>query len=135
MLFRSFLGFLAVGGLAALLHWLSRIILSNWMSFSGAVTIAYFVGMLVAFTLNSFFVFPHSKKPKYKQARDFVIVNLSFFPVVWLGSITFNHALQAMGMVRYTQVLAHGMAVAIPMVATFLIYKIFTFKDIQHGRL
>jgi len=131
---KQFLGFLAVGGVAAFLHWLSRIMLSNWLSFSWAVTIAYAVGILVAFTLNSFLVFPRSEKPRNKQARDFVLVNLSFFPVVWLASIAISHALQALGMVRYTQALAHGIAVAIPMVATFLIYKFFTFKDIQYGR-
>jgi putative flippase GtrA len=131
---KQFLGFLAVGGLAAFLHWLSRIILSNWLSFSWAVVFAYAVGMVVAFTLNSFFVFPKSDKPRHKQARDFIIVNLSFFPVVWITSIMINRALQAFGMVLYTQAIAHGIAVMIPAFATFLIYKFFTFKDTQHGR-
>ena len=73
---KQFLGFLLVGGVAALLHWLSRIMLSNWMSFSSAVVIAYLFGMLTAFILNSFFVFPKSDKPKIKQARDFIFTNL-----------------------------------------------------------
>jgi putative flippase GtrA len=98
------------------------------MSFSGAVIIAYVVGMCVAFILNSFFVFPKSDRPKYKQARDFVIVNLAFLPVVWGASMIFEGWLRSIGVV-YSQALAHGIAVAIPMFATFLIYKFFAFKD------
>ncbi|MBV5327747.1 MAG: GtrA family protein [Chlorobium sp.] len=131
---KQFLAFLAVGGVAAIMHWLSRILLSNWLSFSWAVVIAYAVGMLVAFSLNSYFVFPKLKKAKLKQARDFVLVNFSFFPVVWLASISINHALQALGMMSYTQTFAHGIAVGIPMIVTFLIYKFFIFKDIRNGQ-
>lgn len=131
---KQFLRFLLVGGVAAFLHWLSRIILSNWLSFSWAVALAYGVGMLVAFTLNSFFVFPRSQKPRRTQARNFVMVNLAFFPVVWMASISIDHALQAFGVVLYTQALAHGIAVTIPTLATFLIYKFFAFKDTHYGR-
>ena len=129
----QFLRFLAVGGIAAFLHWLSRIILSTWMSFSGAVIVAYAVGMSVAFILNSFFVFPNSDKPKYKQARDFVVVNLAFLPVVWGASMIFDHGLRTIGVI-YSHALAHGMALAIPMFATFLIYKFFTFKKTVYGQ-
>lgn len=131
---KQFLGFLAVGGLAALLHWLSRIALSNWLPFTWAVAGAYFIGMLVAFTLNSFFVFHKSDKPRHKQARDFVIINLSFFPVVWIASIKINDLLKLVGFSVHTETIAHGIAVAIPTFATFLIYKLFAFKDTNYGK-
>lgn len=131
---KQFLGFLAVGVLAAFLHWLSRIILSNWVSFSTAVILAYAIGMVVAFSLNSFFVFPKSKKPKRRQAIDFLIVNLAFLPVVWSASMALEQAFRSIGMTAYTQAVAHGMAVAIPTLATFLIYKFFAFRDAEYGR-
>lgn len=131
---KQFLSFLAVGGLAAFLHWLSRIMLSNWLPFSWAVASAYAVGMLVAFSLNRIFVFPKSNKPIRTQARDFIIVNLSFFPLVWLASMEINQVLLSLGMIRYTEALAHGIAVALPMLATFLIYKFIAFKDTEYGR-
>ena len=126
---RQFLGFIAVGGLAAFLHWLSRIILSHWISFSAAVVFAYMIGMAVAFTLNAVYVFPGSNKPKRKQAQDFIIVNLSFLPVVWMISIGLERIFQSMGIVEYSQALAHAVAISVPMFATFLIYKFFAFKD------
>lgn len=131
---KQFLGFLVVGGLAAFLHWVSRIILSNWLSFSWAVLAAYLVGMAVAFILNTFFVFPNSDKPRYRQARDFVLVNVSFLPVVWAASLAIDHWFRELGIIHYTQALAHGIAVAIPTLATFLIYKYFAFKDIGYER-
>ena len=122
---RQFLRFVLVGGVAAVLHWLARFGLSRWLPFGWAVAIAYAVGMAVAFALNSAFVFPTSEKPRAAQARDFVLVNVAFFPVVWAMSLALNRALQAAGMHAHTEELAHALAIPIPMLATFLIYKFF----------
>lgn len=130
----QFLRFLAVGGVAAFLHWLARIALSQWLSFSLAVALAYGVGMVVAFMLNRIFVFPLSAKPAHQQLRDFVLVNLAFFPVVWASSVAIEAGLRYLGLVHFTQALAHAMALAIPMLATFIIYKFIAFKDVEHGR-
>lgn len=121
------MGFLAVGGSAAVLHWLARLLLSNWLPFVWAVALAYALGMAVAFLLNSHFVFPASNKPRPAQARSFVLVNLLFFPVVWLASLALQHVLKGLGMVRHSEELAHALAIAVPMFATFLIYKFHTF--------
>ena len=126
---KQFLGFLAVGGLAALLHWLARILLSVWLPFHIALIIAYGVGMAVAFLLNSFFVFPNSEKSRHLQIRDFLLVNLAFFPVVWLASLQINNWLKAFGVILYSEEIAHALALSVPMLATFLIYKFFAFKE------
>lgn len=130
----QFLRFLAVGGAAAFLHWLARILLSQWLSFAWAVALAYGVGMAVAFVLNRMFVFPLSSKPAHQQLRDFVLVNLGFFPVVWGSSLAIEAALRHFGMHLYTQALAHAISIAIPMLATFLMYKFVAFKEVDHGR-
>lgn len=127
---KQFVSFMAVGGLAAFLHWLSRIFLSHWLSFSWAVIVAYGIGMLIAFMLNSFFIFPASNKSKITQARDFILTNVCFFPVVWLSAIEINNALQFFGVALYTEAISHGIAVGLPMFATFLIYKFIAFKEI-----
>ena len=129
---KQFLGFLAVGGVAALLNWLARLFLSVWLPFSWAVIIAYVIGMFVAFLLNSIFVFPKSEKARHAQARDFVLVNLSFFPLVWLASVQVNIWLKTIGMVSHSEELAHAIAISLPMLATFLIYKFFAFKEKRH---
>ena len=125
----QFIGFVSVGLFAALLHWAARIFLSYWLSFSYAVMIAYCVGMIVAFVLNRFFVFPKSNRPISKQARDFTLTNLLFFPVVWLLAIKINNKLFTMGVSIYNEEISHAVAISIPMLATFLIYKFFAFKE------
>jgi len=130
---KQFIQFVAVGLLAALLHWLARIVLSAWMPFSWAVVCAYVVGMAVAFMLNRRFVFPASLRPLRRQARDFVLVNLAFLPIVFGAAILLNRALGWIEADRYREAVAHGIAVAVPMLITFLIYKFFTFKDVRYG--
>ena len=125
---RQFLGFLAAGGFAALFHWLSRIFLSLWLPFPWAVAIAYFIGMSVAFALNSIFVFPNSTRPRVLQARDFALVNLAFLPVVWAASIYLNYLLKSVGVARHSEEIAHAIAISLPLLGTFLIYKFIAFK-------
>ncbi|MDA8752786.1 GtrA family protein, partial [Halieaceae bacterium] len=108
----QFLGFIAVGVTAALLHWLARIVLSTWLPFSSAVLLAYGVGMAVAFILNSLYVFPDSTEPRNVQVRRFVVINLGFLPVVWACSLLFLRLLEWLGMPAYREALAHGMAIA-----------------------
>jgi putative flippase GtrA len=130
---RQFAGFLAVGGLAALLHWLSRVLLSALMPYSAAVALAYVVGMSVAFVLNSYYVFPTSDKPVARQARDFVAINLAFFPVVWVTAMGLNEVLPRMGIVQYSEEVAHALAISLPVLATFLLYKFYAFREKYYG--
>jgi len=130
---RQFAGFVLAGGLAALLHWIARILLSLVISFGWAVFVAYGVGMTTAFLLNSYFVFPASDKPVQKQARDFVIINMAFLPVVWVVSIGLNQLLVSAGVERFSEELAHGFAICLPVLATFLLYKFIAFRENYHG--
>ncbi len=130
---RQFAGFLAVGGLAALLHWLSRVLLSALMPYSAAVALAYVVGMSVAFVLNSYYVFPTSDKPVARQARDFVAINLAFFPVVWVIAMGLNQFLPRIGIVQYAEEVAHALAISLPVLATFLLYKFYAFREKYYG--
>ena len=129
---RQFLVFLAVVGVAALLHWSARLLLNVWMPFSIAVFVAYGVGIAVGFLLNSIFVFPNSEKPKRLQMRNFILVNLTFFPVVWFAALEINFYLKTFGMTGYSEEVAHALAIPLTVVATFLIYKFFAFKEEQY---
>ena len=131
---RQFLRFLLVGGTAAFLHWSARILLSLWLPFGWAVALAYAVGIVIAFVLNRIFVFPQSTKPIGRQGRDFILINLAFFPVVWAAALAIDKALKSLSVTFYPEAIAHAIAVALPMAATFLIYKFFAFKDTAHGQ-
>jgi len=130
---RQFVVFLAVGMTAALLHWLSRALLSQLMSYAWAVAVAYAIGMTIAFLLNRYFVFPKSDKPANKQARDFFFINMAFFPFVWIASLLLNQMLISLGVGSYSEGIAHALAISLPLMATFLLYKLFAFKDRYYG--
>ncbi len=123
----QFLLFLLVGATAASLHWLARCLISIWLSFPVAVAIAYFIGIAVAFELNRRYVFPSTLRPVRKQARDFLLVNLIFFPVVWGASIFIKRLLNEMTVIAHADGIAHGLAITIPVFMTFLIYKFIAF--------
>ena len=123
----QFLLFLFVGVTAAVLNWLARYVLDIWLSFPLAVALAYFVSIAAAFVLNRKYVFPTSTRPVQKQARDFVMVNALFFPVVWVASIWIRQFLIENEIVRNADGIAHGLAISIPAFVTFLIYKFIAF--------
>jgi putative flippase GtrA len=123
----QFLRFLFVGATAALMNWLARYWLSSWLTFPVAVAFAYIIGIAVAFELNRRFVFPTSNRPLVRQARDFILVNAAFFPVVWLAALLFKILLQHFGVNVFVEGIAHGLAIALPMLMTFLIYKFIAF--------
>jgi len=130
---RQFVGFLVVGGLAAFLHWLARILLSLFMAYGWAVFFAYGIGMGIAFVLNSWYVFPTSDKPVGKQARDFLAINLAFLPVVWFVSLWLKQWLIGQGVARYPEEVAHAVAITLPVMATFLLYKFVAFREKYYG--
>ncbi len=130
---RQFAGFLLVGTTAAGLHWLARLALSTVMPYGWAVFLAYGVGMAIAFVLNSYYVFPTSDKPVAKQARDFVAINLAFMPVVWAAAMGLNALLPRVGIVRYSEEVAHALAISLPVLATFLLYKFYAFREKYYG--
>lgn len=130
---RQFLAFLAVGVTAALLHWLARIGLSLFLPYSWAVCCAYAVGMAIAFTLNRVFVFPASGKAVTRQVRDFMLVNLAFFPVVWAAALALNQLLLGAGVAHYSEEIAHALAISLPVLATFLLYKFYAFREKGYG--
>ena len=96
----QFLGFIGVGVTAAMANWLSRIGFSVFVPFLIAVPLAYGVGMATAFILNRLLVFPRSPLPMNTQVRRFVVINVSFIPLVWLGSLLFLELFSWLGQNR-----------------------------------
>jgi len=126
---RQFFLFFLVGLSAVFFNWMSRIFLSQWLDFSTAVFVAYFVGMFVAFILNRNLVFPNTIKSLNSQILSFIATNLFFFPFVWFASIKINELLIYNNFLQYNEEISHAIALSFPMMATFLIYKIIAFKE------
>ncbi len=126
----QFFRFVALGGCAAAVNWLSRFPLEQTMPFPAAVAAAYMVGMVVAFLLFRRFVFPTSPQPIERQIRFFVLVNLAGMVQVWAASIALVYYLfPALGFVGpLAQAIGHALAIVVPTVPSYFGHKMLTFK-------
>ena len=129
-----FLRFLLTGGFAAGVNILSRIALSQIMSFQVAVVIAYLIGMTTAYVLARAFVFQRSGHRVQTEYLRFTIVNLVALAQVWLVSVGLALWLfPAIGYTFHAELVAHVIGVASPVFTSYYGHKLFTFRRKQPG--
>jgi putative flippase GtrA len=126
----QFARFVALGGCAAAVNWLSRFPLERLMPFPAAVAAAYIVGMIVAFTLFRKFVFPASPQPLQRQVNFFILVNLAGIVQVWLVSMGLVYwFFPAVGFVgSLAEPVGHGIAIGVPTISSYFGHKLLTFR-------
>jgi putative flippase GtrA len=125
----EFVQFLLVGGLAALVNFVSRILINHFVSYSAAVVLAYVVGMSTAFLLSKYFVFEQSGRHHLHELRDFTLVNLVAIPQVWGISVGLaEYVFPAIGYTLYAPELAHLIGLAVPAVTSYFGHKYFSFR-------
>lgn len=133
LLTRQFGLFLVAGGLAAVIHWGSRIVLNEFMDFRIALVIAYAIGIASAFWLNKWFVFPESGRELTSEIRYFVFFNVAAFPLVWGASVFLaEHVMPRSGFTWHPREVAHAIAIALPLVVNFFLHKFVTFRPEEH---
>jgi putative flippase GtrA len=126
---RQFGRFVLAGGIAALLHWLSRFLFNLFMSYAIAIVAAYAVGMAVAFALNKRYVFPYSRRPLAGEISFFVLFNFAAFPFVWVAAYVLGELVFPAFLPRQVALaLGHGCAVALPVLVNFVLHKSITFR-------
>jgi putative flippase GtrA len=126
----QFARFVALGGCAAAVNWLSRFPLERLMPFPAAVAAAYVVGMIIACTLFRKFVFPSSPQPLQRQVNFFVLVNLAGIVQVWLVSMGLVYWLfPALGFFgALAEPVGHGIAIGVPTISSYFGHKLLTFR-------
>lgn len=125
----EFMQFLVVGGFAALVNFISRILINEWVGYRLAVILAYLVGMLTAFILSKIYVFEKSGRHHWHELRDFTLVNLLAVVQVWLISVGLaEYLFPAAGYTFYAPEVAHLIGLAIPAVTSYLGHKYYSFR-------
>ncbi|MFP3873098.1 MAG: GtrA family protein [Thiohalophilus sp.] len=125
----EFMQFLIVGGFAALVNFVSRIIINEWVGYRLAVVLAYLVGMLTAFILSKIYVFEKSGRHHWHELRDFTLVNLLAVVQVWLISVGLaEYLFPAIDYTFYAPEVAHLIGLAIPAVTSYLGHKYYSFR-------
>ena len=126
----QFFKFLVVGGVAALLNILSRILFSIFTKYTVAVVLAFFVGLTTAFLLNKYYVFKKSVHQSWKtEYFYFFLVNILGLAQTILISHLFVYIIfPYMDFSFYPKTVAHIMGVVIPVFTSFIGHKYFSFK-------
>ncbi|WP_431101839.1 GtrA family protein [Roseateles noduli] len=126
---RQFLVFLLTGGLAAAVNFGSRILFSQWMGYSGAILLAYLLGMTTAFILARQFVFKDGSRALHHSAMYFVLVNAVAVLQTWAVSVGLaDYLLPAMGVTRFAPEIGHAVGVVVPVFTSYLGHKHLSFR-------
>lgn len=129
MISRQFVKFVVAGGIAAVVNFGSRIVLSLWMSYVLAIVVAYCIGMLTAFIINKLFVFQEGSGKLHHQASWFVVVNLAAVLQTVVISVLFaDYLFPYFGMDWNREAVAHAIGLAVPVFTSYVGHKYLTFR-------
>ena len=68
-------------------------------------------------------------RPLTKEVRYFVFFNLAAFPLVWGTAVVLaEQVLPALGLQWHVREIAHGIAIALPLVVNYYLHKFITFR-------
>ena len=125
---KQFLYFILAGTSAAFVNWSTRILFRYYFNFLVSAILAYSLALVFAFLLYRNLVFPYSTLPVDKQTTRFLLINISFMPIVlWV----FNYLsilLKNQGVGNFSEPVAHAISIGMPAFITFLLYKFIAFK-------
>lgn len=129
---RQFSIFLVTGGTAAAVNFFSRIIFSQWVSFSVAIILAYLCGMITAFVLAKCFVFKGSQQSLTHSIFYFCLVNVMAIMQTWIISMTFAfYILPLLNIKHYSHEIAHAIGIIVPVFTSYLGHKHLSFRDVR----
>jgi putative flippase GtrA len=125
---RQFILFTLVGGFAAAVNIVARMLFSLVASYEIAIVLAFPIALTTAFVLNRRFVFPSSKGPAAPQYVRFLLVNLVALVQVLLVSVALaRYLLPAVGMVAEAETVGHVVGVLSTVLTSFVFHKAYTF--------
>jgi putative flippase GtrA len=135
LLSNQFVRFLFAGGSAAAVNFLSRILYSEFFTFSVAIVLAYLTGMVTAYLLNRVFVFDRGDHSTGREIVYFCLVNVVAVLQTWLISMGLYFYFLSDKLPQYAEELSHFIGVIIPVFTSFMGHKYLTFKITKADKL
>jgi len=126
---KEFILFVAAGGFAALVNFVSRIIFNFWFSFEVSVVLAYLIGMITAYILTKIFVFKAKSVGLVSSSIKFTIVNILAVLQTYFISVYLYYWLNNNINFDYNKEIAHFVGIAFPVITSYIGHKYFSFKN------
>ena len=126
---KEFILFVAAGGFAALVNFVSRIIFNFWFSFEVSVVLAYLIGMITAYILTKIFVFKAKSVGLVSSSIKFTIVNILAVLQTYFISVYLYYWLNNNINFDYNKEVAHFVGIAFPVITSYIGHKYFSFKN------
>ena len=125
---KEFILFVAAGGFAALVNFVSRIIFNFWFSFEVSVVLAYLIGMITAYILTKIFVFKAKSVGLVSSSIKFTIVNILAVLQTYFISVYLYYWLNNNINFDYNKEIAHFLGIAFPVITSYIGHKYYSFK-------
>jgi putative flippase GtrA len=125
---KEFILFVAAGGFAALVNFVSRIIFNFWFSFEVSVVLAYLIGMITAYILTKIFVFKAKSVGLVSSSIKFTIVNILAVLQTYFISVYLYYWLNNNINFDYNKEIAHFVGIAFPVITSYIGHKYYSFK-------
>lgn len=125
-----FLRFLIVGGSAAVLNIILRIVIDIYFSYAFSIINAYIIAMIYAFTLNKKYVFQSESQTIGYEFIKFTLVNiLSIIMILLMSLFLANIFFPFIGLKWYPNDLAHIISVFSTAITSYILHKLYTFNN------
>ena len=125
---KEFILFVAAGGFAALVNFVSRISFNFLFSFEVSVVLAYLIGMITAYILTKIFVFKAKSVGLVSSSIKFTIVNILAVLQTYFISVYLYYWLNNNINFDYNKEVAHFVGIAFPVITSYIGHKYYSFK-------
>lgn len=125
----QFLKFIFCGFAAALCNISAKIIIEEKSNYFFAILFSYLVGMIVAYILNSMYVFSSNKEKRLREIILFTSYNLFMVPVVLLNTFLVDSIIAGISGTNGSYTISHIIGVASPIILSFFYHKYVTFEE------
>ena len=125
----QFVRFILAGGTSACANILARRLLGTVVTYELSITLAYIVGLTVAFILMRILVFDGTAANAGPQYLRFAMVNVISFAQVWLISVALAHnVFPRIGFTWQSETVAHTIGVASLTFTSYFAHRHFSFR-------
>jgi putative flippase GtrA len=133
MIDSRFLRFAISGILAAAVNIFSRVLLSDYMSYSLSIIASFLIAMTTGYLLMRYAVFERSGRHPAGEYVRFGLVNLLALVQVWCISMVFARYVFPLLIPRIRpDTPAHIIGVLSPVITSYYLHKYFTFGKANH---